>query len=78
MTKTLEEGKRWLAQAEAERFYIVCFLAQRSAEKAIKTYLYGREERVVVYAVTILLKRVGGVFMRTGIVLIGEFGYSQD
>ncbi len=76
--KPVEEGRRWLAQAEAdldaarynfdgERFYIACFLAQQSAEKAIKAYLYARgEERVVGHSVTELLNRAGGAFESLG------------
>lgn len=72
--KPVEEGRRWLAQAEAdleaahynfegELFYITCFLAQQSAEKAIKAYLYTRgDERVIGHAVTELLNRAGGAF----------------
>lgn len=72
--KPVEEGRRWLAQAEAdlvaahynyegEQFYIACFLAQQSAEKAIKACLYARgEERVIGHAVTELLNRAGGAF----------------
>ncbi len=78
MRKALEQGRRWLAQAEAdldaayynfegERFYVSCFLAQQSAEKAIKVYLYARgEERVVGHAVTELLNRAGGAFEPLG------------
>ncbi len=53
----LNEGKRWLKQAEkdlddakfalsGDRFNLVCFLAQQSAEKALKGFLYfkGAEE----------------------------------
>lgn len=72
--EAVEQGRRWLAQAEADldaahynleggRFYVVCFLAQQSAEKAIKAYLYARgEERVVGHSVTELLGRAGGAF----------------
>lgn len=72
--KPVEQGRRWLAQAEAdldaayynfegELFYIVCFLAQQSAEKAIKAYLYASgEERVIGHAVAELLNRAGGAF----------------
>ncbi|MEW6069940.1 MAG: HEPN domain-containing protein, partial [Candidatus Thermoplasmatota archaeon] len=51
------EGKRWLKQAEndfddakfslgGKRYHLACFLAQQSAEKALKAYLYtmGEEE----------------------------------
>ncbi len=79
MMKALEEGERWLAQTEAERFYTVCFLAQQSAEKAIKAYLYDRgKECIVGYAVTKLLNKAGAVCVRSGNCLVGEFGYSQD
>lgn len=53
----LNEGKRWLDQAEEDlddakfalsgkRFNLACFMAQQSAEKALKGYLYfkGAEE----------------------------------
>ena len=54
----LEEGRRWLDQAEedlkwvkdlAERggYYLACFLAQQTAEKAIKGFLYAQGEEVV-------------------------------
>ncbi|CAN5812159.1 HEPN domain-containing protein [soil metagenome] len=74
----VEQGRRWLAQAEAdlaaayynfdgEKFYVVCFLAQQSAEKAIKAYLYATgEERVIGHAVTELLNRAGGTFESLG------------
>lgn len=49
----LEEGRRWLEQAQedlrwaedlAQRggYHIACFLAQQVGEKALKGYLYGR------------------------------------
>lgn len=49
------EGRRWLAQAKedlrwAERladdgaYYLVCFLAQQIAEKALKAFLYAQGE----------------------------------
>ena len=54
----LEEGQRWLAQAEedlkwvkdlADRggYHIACFLAQQTAEKAMKAFLYAQGEEVV-------------------------------
>jgi len=54
----LEEGQRWLAQAEedlkwvkdlADRggYYLACFLAQQTAEKAMKAFLYAQGEEVV-------------------------------
>jgi HEPN domain-containing protein len=55
----LEEGKRWLEQAEedlkwakdlAERggYHIACFLAQQVGEKALKAFLYAKGEEMVV------------------------------
>ncbi len=54
----VEEGKRWLAQAEedlkwakdlAERggYHISCFLAQQIGEKALKAFLYAMGEEIV-------------------------------
>jgi HEPN domain-containing protein len=54
----LEEGKRWLEQAEedlkwaadlAERggYHISCFLAQQVGEKALKAFLYASGEELV-------------------------------
>jgi HEPN domain-containing protein len=51
----LEEGKRWLRQAEedleaasalmqAGKYYMVCFVSQQAAEKALKGYLYAQGE----------------------------------
>jgi HEPN domain-containing protein len=53
-----DEGKRWLEQAEedlrwakdlAERggYHIACFLAQQVGEKALKGFLYGQGEEIV-------------------------------
>lgn len=50
-----EESLRWLAQAEeeikdaeflmnAKRYYLSLFLCQQSAEKALKAYIYFKEE----------------------------------
>lgn len=55
----LEEGRRWLEQAEedlrwakdlAERggYHIACFLAQQIGEKAVKAVLYGHGEEIVI------------------------------
>lgn len=55
----LEEGKRWLEQAEedlrwaadlAERggYYLACFLAQQVDEKAVKGFLYAQGEEIVI------------------------------
>ncbi len=54
----LEEGRRWLEQAEedlkwardlAERggYHIACFLAQQVGEKALKAFLYAQGEEIV-------------------------------
>ncbi len=54
----LEEGKRWLEQAEedlrwardlTERggYHIACFLAQQVGEKALKAFLYAQGEEIV-------------------------------
>ena len=53
-----EEGRRWLLQAEQDlddarynlegsRYHLTCFLAQQSAEKALKAFLYARGEESV-------------------------------
>lgn len=55
----LEEGQRWLEQAEvdlrwaadlAERggYHIACFLAQQVGEKALKGYLYAQGLEIVI------------------------------
>lgn len=54
----LDEGKRWLAQAErdlddaaysarGERYNLACFLAQQSAEKALKAFLFSQGAEAV-------------------------------
>ncbi len=54
----LEEGKRWMEQAEedlrwakdlAERggYHLACFLAQQVGEKALKAFLYAQGEEIV-------------------------------
>lgn len=54
----LEEGRRWLRQAQEDlrwarrlkeegAFYLACFLAQQVAEKALKAFLYAQGEEVV-------------------------------
>ncbi|HEY2931609.1 MAG TPA: HEPN domain-containing protein [Acidobacteriota bacterium] len=54
----LEEGKRWLEQAEEDLrwardlsdrggYYLSCFLAQQIGEKALKAFLYARGEEIV-------------------------------
>jgi HEPN domain-containing protein len=53
-----EQGDRWLRQAlqdlddaqyarDGGRFHLTCFLAQQSAEKALKAYLYARGQALV-------------------------------
>ncbi|MBC7228349.1 MAG: HEPN domain-containing protein [Thermoflexales bacterium] len=55
----LEEGTRWLDQANEDLrwahhlireggYYLACFLAQQSAEKALKAFLYAQGEEVVI------------------------------
>jgi HEPN domain-containing protein len=57
--KPVEEGRRWLEQAEedlkwagdlAKRggYHIACFLAQQVGEKALKAFLYGRGEELII------------------------------
>jgi len=67
--KPENEGIRWLKQAErdfddaeyafkGDRYNLVCFLAQQSAEKAVKAFLYrSGEERVIGHSVSDLLER---------------------
>lgn len=54
----LEEGRRWLRQAQADlgwarhlaeqgAFHLACFLAQQVAEKALKAFLYAQGEEIV-------------------------------
>lgn len=53
------EGRRWLAQAEADRqglrllfdgqsYHLACFVAQQVAEKALKAFLYAQGEELVI------------------------------
>ncbi len=53
------EGLRWLEQAEEDLkwtellereggYHLVCFLAQQVAEKALKAFLYGKGEEIVI------------------------------
>jgi len=53
-----EESARWLEQAEAEladarelaargRYYLSLYLCQQSAEKALKAFIYSREEEPI-------------------------------
>jgi len=66
------EGLRWLEQAQIDlawtrhlhdqkAYYLVCFLAQQVAEKALKAFLYaGGEEMVVGHSVRSLCHRAAG------------------
>jgi HEPN domain-containing protein len=63
-----EEAIRWLVQAEEEfkdasglmkagRFYLSLFLCQQSAEKALKAFIYLKEEEPIFsHSVSVLLK----------------------
>jgi HEPN domain-containing protein len=53
------EGRRWLDQAQVDlqwarhlqaegAYYLVCFLAQQLAEKALKAFLYAQGEELVI------------------------------
>jgi HEPN domain-containing protein len=65
------EGQRWLEQAQTDlkwtrhldaqgAYYLVCFLAQQVAEKALKAFLYAQgEELVVGHSVRQLSQRAG-------------------
>lgn len=65
----IEEGRRWLLQAERDlddaifclnggRYNLACFLAQQASEKALKAFLYAKgEERIFSRSVADLLKR---------------------
>lgn len=55
----LSEGLRWLEQAEADRigaqllfdggsYHLACFIAQQTAEKALKAFLYSQGEEFVI------------------------------
>jgi HEPN domain-containing protein len=69
MDRNLDEGRRWLGQARydlqaaalngrAGFGEIACFLAQQSAEKALKAFLYAQGERPVLgHATHRLLQR---------------------
>lgn len=58
MREPLEEGRRWLEQAEEDlkwtrhlvregAHHIACFLAQQVAEKALKAFLYAHGREIV-------------------------------
>ncbi len=65
------EGRRWLEQAQVDlewarhlfqqgAYYLVCFLAQQLAEKALKAFLYAQgEEAVIGHSVRQLCQRAG-------------------
>ncbi len=65
------EGQRWLEQAQADlkwtrhlrnegAHYLVCFLAQQVAEKALKAFLYACGEALVIgHSVRQLCNRAG-------------------
>lgn len=68
MNRNLQEARRWLSQAEydvqaaslnaREGFAaLACFLAQQTAGKALKAYLYAQGERPVLGHATHLLVR---------------------
>lgn len=53
------EGQRWLDQAKIDLqwtqhlfkeggYYLVCFLAQQAAEKALKAFIYAQGEEIVI------------------------------
>ena len=68
-----DDATRWLAQAEAdrktvtvlvdgERYYMACFVAQQSAEKALKAFLYASgEDPVFGHSVLQLCRRSGAI-----------------
>ncbi len=68
--ETSNEARRWLLQAEQDlddaefnlsggRYNVACFLAQQSAEKALKAYLFSKEaEEVWGHSVAELCKDV--------------------
>jgi HEPN domain-containing protein len=65
----LEEGRRWLEQADADRhgaqllldgasYHLACFIGQQVAEKALKAFLYARGEEIVIgHSVEVLCRR---------------------
>ncbi len=65
-----EEALRWLRQSEADLdaakynfegniYYLVCFLAQQIAEKALKALIYSQGEEIVIgHSVAMLAERV--------------------
>jgi HEPN domain-containing protein len=73
MPKNLEEGKRWLAQAQqdlldaktllkAQSYASSCFHAQQAAEKAAESWLYSQGIRAIVsHSVTRLISGCGKI-----------------
>jgi len=73
MPRNIEEGKRWLAQAQqdladaktllkARSYASSCFHAQQAAEKAAKGFLYSRGTRAIVsHSVTKLVSECAKV-----------------
>ncbi len=71
LNKYYKEAKRWIDQAKedllsakilfnAERYYLVCFLAQQIAEKALKSVIYfNKEDLVLGHSVRKLVKWAG-------------------
>ncbi len=67
-----DDARRWLAQTmedrrtidvllDGGRYYMVCFLSQQTAEKALKAYLYARgEDPVFGHSVSKLCERCAG------------------
>jgi HEPN domain-containing protein len=65
------EGRRWLEQAQTDlkwcrhlhkegAYYLVCFLTQQVAEKALKAFLYAQGEEIVIgHSVRQLCMRAG-------------------
>jgi HEPN domain-containing protein len=65
----IEEGRRWLEQADADRYgaqllldgasyHLACFIGQQVAEKALKAFLYAQgEENVIGRSVEALCRR---------------------
>ena len=78
MPKNLEEGQRWLVQAQrdltdakvlldAHSYASSCFHAQQAAEKAAKGFLYSRGIRAIAsHSVTRLINECAGIDARFG------------
>ena len=67
-----KEALRWLTQAEeelkdaellakAKRFYLSLYLCQQSAEKALKAYLYLKEEELIFSHSVSVLQRMASI-----------------